>query len=284
MRRYHVIGEDVKAWLVHRLCSSTKSEKMAMLMAIALLRFFADDNVAFKRAKARVSNKPFEELTGAGMRCLMVYEQLKRRLMRRCKSFEKMKDVNRDVDNGVWRNFDEKNVVIHGSSKKREYIIIASRKSIAANTWAVYSLAATTSTNIVNGFFENFYKEPTMQISKLLLSVFVAMNAVGGLYAGPSKTKVQKAHIQVMSLSQTNGGILVQTTAGPVLLKTLRCDERGMFFTKGDMVMVKGVKRHHEDLPMRRRCPYCDTIRYDGWEYWNHVDNCPENPMNERRR
>jgi uncharacterized C2H2 Zn-finger protein len=88
------------------------------------------------------------------------------------------------------------------------------------------------------------------------------------------------------------GGILVQTTAGPVLLKTLRCDKGGIFFTKGDMVLIKGVRRHHrnddedrdEGVPMMRRCPYCDALRYDGWEYWDHVDNCPENPMNERRR
>lgn len=36
-----------------------------------------------------------------------------------------------------------------------------------------------------------------MQISKLVLFAFVAMSALGGLYAGQSKTKVQKVHVQV---------------------------------------------------------------------------------------
>jgi uncharacterized C2H2 Zn-finger protein len=126
-----------------------------------------------------------------------------------------------------------------------------------------------------------------MQMSKLFFSALVAISAFGGLYADQSKPKVRKIHIQVKTISQANGGILVQTTAGPVLLKTLRCDQQGVFFTKCDMVMIKGVRRHREEnhnSPMMRRCPYCDAVRYNEWEYWDHVDNCPENPNNGKRR
>jgi uncharacterized C2H2 Zn-finger protein len=125
-----------------------------------------------------------------------------------------------------------------------------------------------------------------MQMSKVVLSTIVSVFVLGSVSAAHpsnSKARAQRVHIKANSIDQVEGALVVQTTAGPVVLKTLRCDKRGVFFTKKDLLSIeeKGChrrRRNNEDDyhggSYVRRCPHpgCGMVFYDEWDYWQHVE------------
>ena len=120
-----------------------------------------------------------------------------------------------------------------------------------------------------------------MRISKIFLCTLIVMNAFGGLYAGltnQANPKVQRIHLKTVSISQVKDGVLfVQTADGPVTLKKLRCDKRGVYFIRKDLVETNGIKakgwsRPHDDDEDVFICRYCHKRFYDKWEYWDHLE------------
>ena len=124
-----------------------------------------------------------------------------------------------------------------------------------------------------------------MKISKFFLCALIAVGAFNGLYAArtnQAKPKAQRIHLQDASPSQAKDGVLlVQTADGSVALKSLRCDKKGAYFTKKDLIETTGAEAKGWPWPHSdndevddgaRVCRYCRRRFYNNWDYYDHLE------------
>ena len=82
-----------------------------------------------------------------------------------------------------------------------------------------------------------------MPLSKICFSALVAVCSYSGLYAGTADQQ-KKVYLDSSSIQISGNKIVAETKNGPVLIKTLRTDDCGIFVYEKDMseFSSKGMK------------------------------------------
>lgn len=114
-----------------------------------------------------------------------------------------------------------------------------------------------------------------MKLSRLCLAALISTFFCCGLSAGTEKPhQGKKLYIDNQAVTVTKDGILVKTQAGPLVVRVLRSDEKGVFILERDVRSAsKGVSRNRYRYI---RCE-CGAEFSNESDYWKHVDSgrCP---------
>ena len=111
-----------------------------------------------------------------------------------------------------------------------------------------------------------------MNMSKWCFSVVVAVCSLSSLYAGADNPRSSKKHyLDSKAISVTKDGIIIETGKGPICVKKLRADTKGLFILKKDCV----AQVQEKSIYKCQMCPRTFTSRdalYDHiWKVHGHM-------------
>lgn len=109
-----------------------------------------------------------------------------------------------------------------------------------------------------------------MRLVNFCFSALVAVCAFGGLYSETGcKRHQKKVYIDKGAVEFCDAGIKVKMHNGIVTIKSIRVDERGLYFLKSEATMIKGASKEYS-------CPGrgCGAKFSSGGALASHMRNC----------